>query len=327
MANDLLAALVHLNLAAAVAIAAVLVLRPLVRRHFGPEIAYRLWACVPAVGVAAMVPARQATRIVPPGEGPHFDPVYLAAERLAHAPASLILALWLAGVGACVAVTAVRQLRFLRLARQGLAGPAVSGVVSPRIVMPADADERYSAEERALIRAHEHTHIVRGDPRANGFIALVQCLLWFNPLTHLAAHEARLDQELACDATVLAHRQPQKRRYAETLLKTQLGAVAAPLGCHWLAGHAAHPLEMRIAALRRPAPDYLRQDVGLAMTLCLVIVGALTAWVAQPLAAAECVPTNYVTAPSTFNEEHHVRLTIIRGWPVEARAPHVRGGH
>ncbi|HEY8002837.1 MAG TPA: M56 family metallopeptidase, partial [Phenylobacterium sp.] len=178
---------------------------------------------------------------------------------------------------------------------------------------------RYSDEERALIRAHEHTHIVRGDPRANGFIALVQCLFWFNPLTHLAAHEARLDQELACDATVLAHRQGQKRRYAETLLKTQLGAVAAPLGCHWLAGEAAHPLEMRIAALRRPAPDYLRQDVGLAMTLCLVIVGALSAWIAQPLSAAECVPSGFVAAPS---DDHHVHLTIIRGWPVQARAPH-----
>src|SRR5665213_3210218 len=121
------------------------------------------------------------------------------------------------------------QLRFLHMARRGRAGPAVTGFFVPRIVMPADADEIYSAEERALIRAHERTHIDRGDPRTNGFIALAQCLLWFNPLVHVAAREARLDQELACDAAVLTHRSGQKRLYAETLLKTQIGGVATPV--------------------------------------------------------------------------------------------------
>ena len=134
-------------------------------------------------------------------------------------------------------------------------GPAVVGVIAPRIVTPQDFAQRYSLQEQAQVLAHEQAHIARQDSRLNALSAAAQCLCWFNPLVHLGAHLMRMDQELACDAQVLAHRFGQRRRYAETLLKTQLGAIAAPLGCHWLAGHAAHPLEQRIQALRQPAPD------------------------------------------------------------------------
>ena len=308
MANDILGALIHLNLAAAGAVLAVLAMRPLVRKTFGPEMAYRLWLCVPIAAAAALFPAAAATRIVPPGEGPHFDPLYAASQGLMRAPATELLGLWLIGAAAAAAIIVVNQLRFLGMARRGLAGPAVAGVIVPRIVMPADADRRYSAEERALIRAHERTHIDRGDPRVNGLIALTQCILWLNPLVHLAAREARLDQELACDATVLTHRPGQKRRYAETLLKTQLGAIAAPLGCHWLAGRSAHPLEQRIAALRRPAPDFQRQDIGAFVMAGTIALAAYGAWKAQPLAPAEGMTPDEVYV---VHEVHHMQAIIV----------------
>jgi len=314
MANELLSALVHLNLAAAGAILVVLLVRPHVRRHFGPEIAYRLWVCVPAAACAALFPAAEATRIVPPGDGPHFDPVYQASQGLMQAPGAMLLLLWLAGAALGAAVVALCQLRFLDMARRGLAGPAVAGFFAPRIVMPADAPALYSDEERALIRAHERTHIDRGDPRTNGLIAAIQCLCWFNPLVHLAAREARLDQELACDATVLAHRPGQKRRYAETLLKTQLGAVAAPLGCHWLAGAAPHPLEQRIKALRRPAPDFRRQDLGAFMMAGAILLAAYGAWRAQPPAPAEGMPPDLVPV---VHEAKHMQAIIVH--PVYSR--------
>lgn len=308
MATDLLSALIHLNLAAAGVVLAVLAIRPLVRRHFGPAIAYRLWLAVPIAAGAALFPAAAATRIVPPGDGPHFDPLYLAAQGLTNAPAGMLIGLWLAGAVLAATLTALRQLRFLAMARRGLAGPAVAGFFAPRIVMPAAAAELYSAEERALIRAHERTHIDRGDPRTNGFIAFAQCLCWFNPVVHLAAREARLDQELACDAMVLAYRPGQKRRYAETLLKTQLGAVAAPLGCHWLAGAAPHPLEQRIAALRRPAPDFERQDVGAFVMAGIIVIAAYGAWKAQPPATAEGLPPIYVPV---VHEGRHMQAIIV----------------
>ncbi|MBS0334958.1 MAG: hypothetical protein JSS35_19475 [Proteobacteria bacterium] len=188
-----------------------------------------------------------------------------------------------------------------------MAGPAVAGVVAPRVIMPADAEAQFTPEERALIRAHERTHIDRGDPLTNGLIALAQCLLWFNPMVHLAARTARLDQELACDAQVLAHRAGQRRRYAETLLKTQLGGVAAPLGCHWLAGAASHPLEQRIQALRQPRPDFKRQDHGAIALLCALALAAFGAWRAQPSAPAEGVAPD----PAPPVETHHMQAIIV----------------
>jgi beta-lactamase regulating signal transducer with metallopeptidase domain len=308
MANDLVAAFLHLNLAAAGAVLAVLLVRPQVRRHFGPEIAYRLWVCVPIAAFAALLPAAEATRIFPPGDGPHFDPIYQASQGLQQAPGGLLLGLWFAGAVLAASLIALRQLRFLDMARRGLAGPAVAGVVVPRIIMPADAESVYSPEERALIRAHERTHIERGDPRTNGLIALGQCLCWFNPLVHLAGREARFDQELACDATVLAHRPGQKRRYAETLLKTQLGAIAAPLGCHWLAGVAAHPLEQRIAALRRPASGFRQQDIGAWAVITIITLAAFGAWKAQPAATAVGVAPVYVPVEV---EAQHMQAIIV----------------
>ena len=316
MATELLSAFIHLNLAAAGAIFAVLAIRPRVRRHFGLAIAYRVWLCVPIAAVTALFPAAAATRIVPPGDGPHFDPLYIASQGLTNAPAPMLLGLWLGGALLAAGLIALWQLRFLEMARRGLAGPAVAGVFAPRVIMPADAATLYSPEEHALIRAHERTHIERGDPRTNGLIALAQCLCWFNPIVHLGAREARLDQELACDAMVLAHRPTEKRRYAETLLKTQIGAIAAPLGCHWLARSAPHPLEQRIAALRCPAPDFKRQDLGAFVMAGVIALAAFGAWRAQPSSTPEGVPPEYI---AVVREVHHMQAIVVN--PVHA-PPH-----
>jgi beta-lactamase regulating signal transducer with metallopeptidase domain len=144
--------------------------------------------------------------------------------------------------------------------------------------MPAD-DGRYSPEERALIRAHEREHILRKDPRDGALIALFQCLAWCNPLVHLAAHVARLDQELACDAAVLKRRPGERTLYAKTLLKTQLAGCALPLGCYWPA-RSRHPLEVRVALLaRRPAAG---GDEGPILIGTGIVAAALLAWSIEP---------------------------------------------
>jgi beta-lactamase regulating signal transducer with metallopeptidase domain len=308
MANELLTALVHANLAAAVAVLAVLVLRGTVRRQVGAEIAYRLWACVPVAALTTLVPRPEAQWIVAPGVGPDLDPLYLAAVALSRAPAVPLLAVWLTGAVLMAGLTVVRQLKFLDLAARGLAGPAVVGVLAPRIVMPADAGARFTPDEQSIIRAHERTHIARRDPRTNALITLAQCLCWFNPLVHLAAREARIDQELACDATVVAGLRGGRRRYAETLLKTQLSTCNAPLGCHW-ATSRAHPLERRIAALRVTAPGARRRDLGAAAVLGAITIAGFSAWTAQAPSAAEGGPGLSIVS---VIQDKPMQLLIIR---------------
>ena len=155
--------------------------------------------------------------------------------------------------------------------------------------MPPD-DGRYTAAERALVRAHERAHIDRGDPRAVAGMALVRCLFWFNPLIHLAAHVARLDQELACDATVVRRLPGGRALYAQTLLKSQLADGPLPIGCHWPA-RGAHPLEVRIRALL-PA-GRLNGLLGGALVTGLVLTGAYAAWAVQPPIHSPTVITKF----------------------------------
>ena len=132
------------------------------------------------------------------------------------------------------------------------------------------------------MRAHERAHIGRGDIRANALLVLAQCLCWFNPLLHIGAHALRLDQELACDAAVVARRPSVRRRYAETLLKTQLlRGSAAPLGCNWVT-RGRHPLEARVATLARTAPPQARQDAGVVLLVMLGLALFYAAWAMQP---------------------------------------------
>jgi beta-lactamase regulating signal transducer with metallopeptidase domain len=126
----------------------------------------------------------------------------------------------------------------------------VVGLISPRIVMPAD-DGRFTPEERDLMRAHEREHVARKDTRAVAFIAALQCACWFNPLVHWAAWLLRLDQELACDAAVVRGRPGARGLYARTLLKTQLAGTPLPIGCYW-PSRSRHPLEVRLALLKPP---------------------------------------------------------------------------
>jgi beta-lactamase regulating signal transducer with metallopeptidase domain len=195
VSQELLAALLRFNLVLGLAVLAVLVLRVPVRRMFGPEVAYGLWAAPPAAALASIMPARVDDAA---------PQVHALTAALADWSGAALLA-WAAGAALVVAGLARAQAQFMVEAREGRAGPSVVGVIAPRILMPAD-NGSYTPEERALIRAHEREHVARCDPRAGAAAAMLQALCWFNPLVHLGAHLLRLDQELACDAAVLRRR-------------------------------------------------------------------------------------------------------------------------
>ena len=268
MTSEVLAALLRSNLVLALAIVAVLALRIPIRRLFGPEIAYGLWAVPPVAALASVLPAR-----VDDGA----PQIHALAAAVADISAPALVA-WAVGAALVVAGLAQAQARFMRSAAKGHAGPAVVGVINPRVLMPAD-DGTYSPEERALIRAHEREHVARCDPRAGALAAVLQALCWFNPLVHLGVHLMRLDQELACDAAVLRRRPRDRALYAKTLLKTQLAAQPLPFGCYW-PSRGLHPLEVRVGALR--AAPRLDGLVGSSLVGTAILSAAIAAWNLQP---------------------------------------------
>jgi lipopolysaccharide transport protein LptA len=287
IAADILGALVRVNLAAGAAILSAIALRKLVRKRFGARVAYGLWLLPGLASAAVLMPARQVfiARTVAPGLDTALRGHSTLRTPLSNVasldPLVLLLGLWLAGVAGAALIMALLQRRFATEARKGAAGPAVVGVIAPRVVTPADFERRYSREEQVLVLAHERTHIARQDSRTNGLCAAAQCLCWFNPLIHLAARLMRIDQELACDEAVVTRMPNARRAYAEVLLKTQLASRPLPLGCYW-PSRTQHPLVERIAMLKLNDFSSVRRLIGASAVAVLCAATGLAAWAAEP---------------------------------------------
>jgi len=272
--TELIAAMLRANLVAALVILVVMALRQPFRRWFGAETAYALWLAPPIAVVAGFLPARVTFALPSVVER-------AAAARAAMFPdwsAAALAVIWVLG---CVYMGLrfyVAHQRFLDEVAKGGPEAAVVGFINPRVLMPRD-DGRFSAEERALMRAHEQEHIARGDPLANLWIAIFQCVAWFNPLVHAAAHLAKLDQELACDAAILRRNRRARGLYAKTLLKAQLAGQTPALVSAWAAG-GRHPLEVRVGALTRLAID--DAATGPVLVLLAILSVAALAWYGQP---------------------------------------------
>lgn len=284
--------------AATMACLCVLMLRGPLRRLAGAGAAYALWMLPPLAALAAALPA-PAERIVPMHALASL-PATAMLPRATVVPIAdlgwLLCALWSVGAIASLLLQWRAQRRFvaslgeLRMEQRGRltvlraaadAGlPALVGLWRPRIVLPTDFERRYHAPQRALLLHHELVHWRRGDAWANALAALLRALQWFNPVVHYAYARFRRDQELACDAQVMASRPRQKSRYADALLRGSLGdAGMAPLACSW---RAAHPLKERIQMLRSPLPSRLRRTIAWLFAATLAALTACAAWAAQP---------------------------------------------
>ncbi|MCW4454655.1 TonB family protein [Flavobacterium sp. MXW15] len=294
--SDLLAGLTATTLAGTAATALVLLLRRPVRRWLGAGAAYGLWLCVPVALLAVLLPAPvlEPTWVQP---SIVLEPVTTIADAgnagLLHGHAgSLLLSAWAAGALAMLAWLVLQQWYFRRLLgplrrradgtyeASSVAGlPAVMGLLRPRVLLPHGFEQRYDRQERELVLHHERIHIRRGDLHANALVAGLRCLYWFNPLFHLAARRFRFDQELACDARVVAAYPQARRSYGQAMLKTQFDGVALPMGCHW---QIHHPLKERIAMLKRPTPRPAQWMASALLVAGLSATLGYAAWAAQP---------------------------------------------
>lgn len=279
MAIELLVLLfLKAQVAASGAILLTLALRLPVRRLFGAELGYLLWLLVPVAALASLFPSLPEFGLDKPATGAAHALALVRAPFLEHAQA--IAFVWAAGTVALGAVFLLGQWRFDRSAKAGQAGPAATGFW-PRMVVPDEYASRFTLEERSLIRAHERAHMDRRDPTSNLSIAFLQTVSWFNPLVHLAATLARMDQELSIDAKVMALHPKGRRRYAETLLKAHTRGLNSPLACALALG-AKHPLEVRLAMLGMRKISVRRDGLGVMLIGALGLGIVITLWVVAP---------------------------------------------
>lgn len=299
----------------------VLMLRGPVARRFGPQAAYVLWA-LPALRMI-LPPIPDYWRPV------EFNPIGAATEPgvimlgvpVADVPALpqgwgmadvplIVVALWLLGAVAFVAWHIVQHNRFCAkvlasgrakgvagghvqmIETRHAAGPLAFGVLRRYVAMPVDFRERYDDREQALALAHELGHHARGDLAANWVALVVLGCHWFNPVAWRAFRAFRADQEMACDAMVLARATPGVRHaYATAIVKSAHGQ-ALSAACHL---HSVNELKGRLIMLskHRVMSPATRRIAGGA-TLALAVFGlGLTASGTQ---AAETIRTKVETA-------------------------------
>lgn len=285
------------------ALVIVLLLRRLIRAVFGARVAYGLWSLPPLAMIAVLIPAP-----IEPVGSPVLALVRVPALRaLADVPpawsaSAMWLSIWLLGVVATMAWIGRQHRRFvhglgpLREAEEGCLQamvseglPALVGIVHARIVLPADFATRYDAVQQRLVLAHEREHLRRGDHIANLLAAMLRCVFWFNPVLPMAQRLFGRDQELACDAAVVAaHPHPRQRRsYGEALLNTLRQRGRTPLGCQ---GFGSHPLKERISMIQHHLLSKSRVLSG-RIAIVLVAAAVTTAvWALQPASAPSARP-------------------------------------
>jgi TonB family protein len=146
-------------------------------------------------------------------------------------PLAFILAIaWAAGTALCLLRLAVSYIRITRIRAaavplednddvfisEELSIPIAAGFRRTAVIVPAALYKALSADELAGIIAHERAHIQRGDIPAHLLQRVIQALLFFNPWVHLAARNATMEREAACDDLAI-ERTKSSERYASAL--------------------------------------------------------------------------------------------------------------
>jgi hypothetical protein len=130
----------------------------------------------------------------------------------------------------CQAQLGIKR-RITFLAVSGLNTPALFGQFRPRVLIPQEILEWLDDRELRFVLLHELTHLQRRDILVNWAAIIIRALHWFNPAVWLALKRLRADQELACDAAVMARLAADDRKfYGHTLIKLVEDFSAARLG-------------------------------------------------------------------------------------------------
>lgn len=285
---------VSLLVSMGLALGLMLLLRPLLLRGFGPRAQYLAWLLVPVFTVATILPAPpvplplvapDATRALTVVHRQVYEAVWRPATgagtqktSVPHQTPWLALA-WLSGIAALGAAVAwqhrrwSRQLRWDRVTGTWLlpAGnsPSVVGLVRPRLALPVDFEQRFSAQERAGILAHEAVHAKRHDNLWNAVATGFWIVNWFNPLAWWALRAFQRDQELACDAAALAARTAAERdAYRDALLKAFEISPSSALSRGW---RSTHPL---IERLQWVQSGFVERTMLSALVVLLVVAAS-----------------------------------------------------
>lgn len=109
-------------------------------------------------------------------------------------------------------------------------GPAVVGVLGPRIVLPESVLAGFGRDQLEVILLHELAHVRRRDPAVHLLMMTARLLHWFNPIAWFALARMAAERENACDDVVIdALGRTCRKLYGETILHLVETLAEAPM--------------------------------------------------------------------------------------------------
>jgi beta-lactamase regulating signal transducer with metallopeptidase domain len=157
-------------------------------------------------------------------------------------------------------------------------GPAVRGILYPRILLPAGIDRLLSRGEFQAVLIHELAHAKRRDNLIRLLYEAALCCLWFHPLMWIAEARIGLYRELSCDESVI--RQARGHELVSALAK-----LAVPNQAGILQATASSHLSYRLARLARPRQTTYR---AASLLLTSLFSALITAGIFQTIAHTAC---------------------------------------
>lgn len=146
-------------------------------------------------------------------------------------------------------------------------GPAVYGIIRPRILLPSQLPEA----DRKYVILHEKTHIRRKDNlwRLLGF--LIAAVHWYNPLSWIFLKVFLSDLELACDESATAEYDISDRKeYARALLN------CTPRKNVFVSAFGGAKVRVRIENVLSRKPMTLFSTIGFTALVIAIIYVLLT---------------------------------------------------
>ena len=307
-----------------------LLLRPYLLNKLGARTLYALWCLVPLLLLCFVQPLQLSST----GSLAVMQVYQVGLQQAEQqfSGDSLMLWLWFAGVALFVVALLRSQLQLNNekataksvdlkatgfksdlpcLLSDKAQGPYISGVFKPEIVLPADFFQRFSPTQQQLIIQHEHTHWRRGDLLCNLLALSVLMLFWFNPLCWLAYKAYRQDQELACDALVLASAATaDKIAYGKALLSN---SEPTPVSWQGLTTHYGDIKQMKQRLLQLQTQQGFSKTTLLAAAALVLVTGL---WLQQPAQAA---------VNATAKNEPAPVMRVEPKYPIQAAEQKIEG--